>query len=78
MTASRNSAFYWNTGEPSIFATDSAFAKGSRSGRSMNQLQTEAMTRYTKRTGRSAGSIPGISAKGDKLIEQGNYERRSR
>ena len=36
MTASRNSAFYWQ-GEPSIFATDRAFTAQGDKGRSLGQ-----------------------------------------
>ena len=39
MTASRNSAFYWQ-GEPSIFATDRAFTAHGDKGRSLSQSAT--------------------------------------
>ena len=54
MTASRNSAFYWNTGEPSIFLADGNAATRSRRA-------SEAVDRKTLATGKNPGSITGIS-----------------
>ena len=54
MTASRMSAFYWNTGQPSIFLQDGDAATRSRRA-------SEAVDRKTAKTGRNPGSIAGIS-----------------
>ena len=54
MTASRMSAFYWNTGEPSIFLADGDAAARSRRA-------SEAVDRKTAATGKNPGSITGIS-----------------
>lgn len=54
MTASRMSAFYWNTGEPSIFCADGDAATRSRRA-------SEAVDRKTLATGKNPGSITGIS-----------------
>jgi hypothetical protein len=59
----------------SIFMADPAFYKGARTGATMSALQTAAVERYARRTGRSAGSISGISAKGDFHIEESNHRR---
>lgn len=53
MTASRMSAFYWNTGQPSIFLQDGDAATRSRRA-------SEAVDRKTLATGKNPGSITGI------------------
>lgn len=40
MKASRNSAFFWNTGKPSIFASDRAFTAQGQDGTSLSQKAT--------------------------------------
>lgn len=64
MTASRRSAFYWRTGEPSIFATDSAFTP-TITGATHQQNSSQAAQRYitaeVKRTGRNPGTLTGIT-----------------
>lgn len=69
MTASRMSAFFWNTGEPSIFANDKNFT-GYASGKTASQVTSESVDEYIKKHGRNLGSIDGLSAKGDALIKQ--------
>ena len=54
MTASRMSAFYWNTGEPSIFLADGDAATRSRRA-------SEAVDRKTAKTGVNPGTLRGIS-----------------
>lgn len=56
MTASRMSAFYWNTGEPSIFLADGDAATRSRRA-------SESVDRKTKETGVNPGTITGLSRK---------------
>jgi hypothetical protein len=51
---------------PSIFATDPHVVKGAVTGKTMGSLQSDAMGRYEENTGRSAGTIYGISDKADK------------
>jgi hypothetical protein len=64
--------------QDSIFMGSSLFYKGARTGSTMSALQTAAVERYAARTGRSAGSIMGISDRGDALVEQSNYRRARR
>jgi hypothetical protein len=75
MTASRMSAFYWNTGEPSIFMADRAFTGNALNGKTASQVSSEVVARLTLETGKNPGSIPGLSDRGDALIEQSNYRR---
>lgn len=77
MTAARTSAFYWrdNTA-PTIFAQDRAFTGRALDGRTQGELATEAVERRTRETGRSPGSLYGVSAKGNRLIAEGNQRRR--
>lgn len=56
MTASRMSAFYWNTGEPSIFLADGDAATRSRRA-------SEAVDRKTKRDGKNPGTLTGLGRK---------------
>lgn len=59
----------------SVFATDSAFCKGAATGKTMNAIQTEAMTRFEVKHGRSAGTVHGISDKADAQAAQRVYRR---
>jgi hypothetical protein len=54
---------------------DRAFTGNALNGKTASQVSSETVARLTEETGRSPGSIPGISAKGDLLIEQSNYRR---
>lgn len=64
MTVSRLSPFRWREfPRPSIFATDPKFAKGAGTGLTMNAIQSQAMSRFEEREGRSAGTIAGLSVK---------------
>jgi hypothetical protein len=62
--SSRNSAFNWATGEPSIFAGDVNF-KATRSGRTQAEASSAAgqqqKREVMKRTGVSPGYIPGLT-----------------
>jgi hypothetical protein len=69
------SAFYWNTGEPTQFSLDKHFTGTAKDGRTRSQVSAEAVERITQATGRNPGSISGLSAVGDALIEQSNYRR---
>jgi hypothetical protein len=61
--------------QPSIFANDPKFCGNRKNGKTQSQVSSETVARLTEESGRSPGSIPGISAKGDALIEQSNYRR---
>jgi hypothetical protein len=70
------SPFKWQEHpRPSIFATDRTFVGNKKDGKTQSQVSSETVARLTEQSGRSPGSIPGISAKGDLLIEQSNYRR---
>lgn len=66
MTASRNSAFYWQ-GEPSIFATDPAFTPRTN-GKTASQIGAETVARRTLAEGRNPGTMHGISRRADLSI----------
>jgi hypothetical protein len=51
------------------------FTLGASQGKSASQIASETVQKITQRTGRSPGSIPGISAKGDLHIEESNHAR---
>ena len=64
------SPFLWATyPQSSMFASDPKFAKGAGTGLTMNAIQSQAMTRFEEREGRSAGTIYGISDKADKQAD---------
>jgi hypothetical protein len=72
-------AFRWREDpRPSIFARDTHFTGNRSSGKTQSQTSSEAVQRFTKATGRSPGSIRGISSKGNLLIEEGENRRRAR
>lgn len=56
MAASRMSAFYWNTGEPSIFLADGDSATRSRRA-------SQAVDRKTAATGKNPGTLHGLGRK---------------
>ena len=66
MTASRNSAFYWQ-GEPSIFANDPAFTPRTN-GKTASQIGAEVVERRTREEGRNPGTLTGISRRADVAI----------
>lgn len=71
------SAFNWaRDPRPSIFATDIAFTGSKKTGKSLNQTATESVEKVTKRDGRNPGSIRGISAAGNLLIEESEHKAR--
>lgn len=66
MTASRNSAFYWQ-GEPSIFATDPSFTPRTN-GKTASQIGAETVARRTREEGRNPGTLHGLSRRADLAI----------
>lgn len=67
MTASRNSAFFWNTGEPSVFSADPAFTPRTN-GKTASQIGAEVVERRTREEGRNPGTLHGISRRADLAI----------
>lgn len=67
MTASRNSAFVWNTGEPSVFSADPAFTPRTN-GKTASQIGAEVVERRTREEGRNPGTLTGISRRADVAI----------
>lgn len=70
MTASRMSAFYWNTGEPSIFLRDGDAATRSRRA-------SEAVDRKTAATGKNPGTLTGLGRKTHGRDSETAYMRQS-
>jgi hypothetical protein len=71
------SPFNWQADKrPTIFATDVRFTGAKKHGKTRGQVMTETVERITLATGRSPGSLFGISAKSDAQIEEGNHRRR--
>ena len=66
MTASRNSAFYWQ-GQSSIFATDPASTPRTN-GKTASQIGAETVARRTREEGRNPGTMHGISRRADLAI----------
>lgn len=75
MKHNERAAFHWDTGEPSIFASDPHFRAASTTGKSLSATASDAVSRHVAATGRSPGSINGLSNRGDDLIEQGLARR---
>ena len=73
MTASRNSAFYWQ-GEPSIFATDPAFTPRTN-GKTASQIGAEVVERRTREEGRNPGTLSGISRRADVAIPRFSLDK---
>ena len=66
------SPFHWDSyPRQSIFLQDPAFARAASSGRTPSQIATEAVDAVAIRTGRSSGSIFGLSDAADKRAEYG-------
>lgn len=66
MTASRNSAFYWQ-GTPSVFSADPAFTPRTN-GKTASQIGAEVVERRTREEGRNPGTLSGISRRADVAI----------
>jgi hypothetical protein len=70
-------AFRWRENpRPSIFLRDPTFTPKNKAGQTMSQISSAVVTKHIARTGRSPGSIKGISQAGDSLIEQAEHDRR--
>jgi hypothetical protein len=77
--SSSQSAFNWrNNQRPSIFVTDPVFTIGARMGKTLSHTSSEAVQRFTEKTGRNHGSIRGLSARGNLLIEESEQKRGKR
>lgn len=74
-----NSAFRWaEHRRDSLFVSDPTFTVGAKAGKTMSVVSSEAARKYERQTGRSLGSIRGLSDRGDRHIEQSEYVRRKR
>lgn len=78
MTDPRSPFLWQHDPRPSIFARDTAFCGYGKTGKTHSQTASEASDKFQARTGRSAGSIKGLSAKADVAIEQAEHTRRAR
>jgi hypothetical protein len=73
------SPFRWRDfPRPSIFATDSTFTTGARMGKTLSHTSSEAVSRHIERTGRSPGTLMGISPNADRQAEEQRPYRRKR
>ena len=61
MSHNAASAFHWNDGTPSIFATDSRFIPLGEQKRSASEAATSANDAYRKEHGKCRGTVTGIS-----------------
>lgn len=76
MTVSILSPFrYAEDPRPSIFMA-AGWGRGGSTGKTMNAIQSATVARKTRETGRSPGSISGLSKRGDVHIEESNHTRR--
>jgi hypothetical protein len=69
------SAFHLDLTAPSIFRSDVRFTPSSKTGLTVSQTASVAVSAAIAATGRSPGSIVDLSAKGNDLIEQGMSRR---
>jgi hypothetical protein len=53
-----------------MFLSDEKFAKAAATGKTMSQIASATVERVTQSTGRSPGSIRGLSARVNLLIEE--------
>lgn len=67
--ASKNCAFAWITGEPTAFSSDRGFA-ANRNGESTSQCATRTTLQHEIATGRSRGTVFGISKASDEAAEE--------
>jgi hypothetical protein len=66
-------AFHWREEiRPSIFATDRAFVPN-QNGESASQVASRAVQEHEQRTGRSRGTVYGISKASDAAAEEFNH-----
>lgn len=73
------SAFRWRESpRRSIFTSDQDFTRAAHTGKTPNQISSEGVTRIIERTGRSPGSVFGISPAADRRTEQGIYDQLTR
>lgn len=74
MTHNSLSAFHWRDDpRPSIFMSSRTFV-ANVNGKSASQTASQAVQRHEEETGRSRGTVFGISAKSDKAAEE--FQRR--
>lgn len=67
--ASKNNAFCWDDGAPSIFAADTAFTPLGKQRLSRQELATQAIDRYEAETGVNRGTIRHLTAKSEKALK---------
>jgi hypothetical protein len=64
------SPFHWRFDKsPTVFAADRSFTPNVH-GESQSQTSARSVQEFEKKTGRSRGSITGISQKSDKAIDE--------
>ncbi len=72
---SQGNAFtLWRTEPGSVFTKDALF-QSNKSGTTRSLVATQVQIKHEKTTGRSRGTVPGISAKSDAGSEEFNRRR---
>jgi hypothetical protein len=70
------SPFRWREfPRPSVFVSDPLFTTGARMGKTLSHTSSAAVTRHIEKTGRSPGTLRGISPKADKQAEERPYRK---
>lgn len=75
--ASKGNAFCWDDGTPSIFMASRTFV-ANVNGESASQTAARAVQQFEATTGRSRGTVYGISRKSDAASEQFQLAARSK
>lgn len=76
-SASKDTAFAWVTGEPSIFSRSRAFMVF-ETGRGASEAASVAVREHEERTGRSPGTVYGISEASDKRAAEFTVQKMAR
>jgi hypothetical protein len=66
--ASKGNDFCWDNGVRSIFSTDTSFTPKGKQGKTKSQISTEIVDDYFKATGKSRGTIKGISKQAERVL----------
>ena len=76
-SCSNLSPFRWqHDRQPSQFSSDPKFCTGAKSGRTMSQITSEMADKHVAKTGRSLGTVYGISKAADARSEASELARR--
>jgi hypothetical protein len=65
-----NTAFHADLSAPSIFRSDSRFLATRRTGKTLSQTTSDVVAAVIARTGRSPGTLKGLSQRADLAAEE--------